>query len=57
MRSVEVFILQLELPQTSLPAVRGEADAADRFVKVEMMEDGSGDETDQKRCAICTTQT
>lgn len=42
---------------TSLPSIRWEADAAHRFVKVEMMKDGSGDETDQHRCTICLTQT
>lgn len=40
-----------------LPAIGGEADAADGFVKVEMIKDSSGDETDQQRCSFCVTQT
>lgn len=35
------------------PAVGREADAADGFVEVEVMQDGSGDEADQQRCAVC----
>jgi len=39
------------------PAIGGEADAVDGLVEVKVVEDGSGDETDQQRGAICATQT
>lgn len=32
-------------------------DAVHRFVKVEIIKNGSGDETDQQRCTICMTHT
>lgn len=39
----------------SEPAVRREADAADRLVEVEVMKDGSSDEADQQGGAVCQT--